>query len=313
MTRADGVNPHFLQDLDLPLQSSRVDCRTKWPEIVMIANAVESDAFTIEEESFVHIKPDRANSEKRFVSVDDFAVLLDSGDSCIKIGLLQIPQLRVFDAHCHRTGVARAGSNRHRYRSRRRNRLTGLLPVREFIDLRADRYIRRRRRVVVERHLQFHSGSRLAHVRGSYVSSPMGHMYWCSFHQPDISIDAAARIPPGRVGGIVQTNRDYIIRTECDVGREVQFERSVAVRPAANEVPIEPDRCMGHGAIDIQIELTASFQWRNGEVFSIPTDSPPGKLASLAGVLLLERTFDAPIVRQIQLSPATIIKVALSV
>src|ERR671938_529717 len=45
------------------------------------------------------------------------------------------------------------------------------------------------------------------------------------------------------------------------------------------------------------------------EMFSIPCDSPPGELARLARVVLIERTFDAPVMRQVQLTPARIIKI----
>src|SRR6266581_5874703 len=45
-------------------------------------------------------------------------------------------------------------------------------------------------------------------------------------------------------------------------------------------------------------------------MFAIPANAPPGQLTGLAGILLLERTFDAPIVRQVQLPPAMVVECA---
>ena len=52
-----------------------------------------------------------------------------------------------------------------------------------------------------------------------------------------------------------------------------------------------------HFPAHVQIELSAFLVRRCSEVFPVPADAPPGKLASLARVLLLERTFNAPVVR----------------
>src|SRR2546428_2689234 len=141
----------------------------------------------------------------------------------------------------------------------------------------------------------------------------MAHVHKCSFYQPNISVNTPTRIPAGRVGGIVQTNRDYIIRPECNVRSEVHFERSVAIRPAAYKFAVKPNSRVGHRSVDVQIELLAFVLWRNREVFSIPADTPPWQFAGLAGILLLERTFAAPVVWQIQLSPTAVIKVTLRI
>src|SRR5712664_2586034 len=121
----------------------------------MVANAVELYLLAIEKEALVDVELDRANSENRFVSVDDHtvngvAVLRHCGDGRIEIWLMQVPQLWVGDRGRHRTAVACTGSDGRRYWNSRRNRLTGFLPVHEFIYLRAHRHARRGRGVVVD-------------------------------------------------------------------------------------------------------------------------------------------------------------------
>src|SRR5437762_6673211 len=104
----------------------------------MIADALDTDVFAIEEETCIHIELDCADAKDGLITIADYAVdgmavLFDSSNGYIKIGPLQIPKLWVVDAQRHRTAVARAGSDGRRYRNRRRNRLTDFLPVYAFI------------------------------------------------------------------------------------------------------------------------------------------------------------------------------------
>ena len=43
-------------------------------------------------------------------------------------------------------------------------------------------------------------------------------------------------------------------------------------------------------------------------MLAIPADAPPRQLAGVAGILLLERAFDAPVVRQVERPPGMIVK-----
>ena len=46
-------------------------------------------------------------------------------------------------------------------------------------------------------------------------------------------------------------------------------------------------------------------------MFAIPSDTPPREFGSFARIFLLERPFDAPVVRQIQQAPLAVIEVRL--
>src|SRR2546430_6801258 len=127
----------------------------------------------------------------------------------------------------------------------------------------------------------------------------MADMDRCSLYQPDISVNASARIPARRVGRVVETNGKDVLFSVFEVRRQVEFERCITVGPGTNELAVEPDGGVGHCAVNVQIEFPSLFVRGHVEMFSIPGDTPPRKLARFAWIILIERTFDAPIVRQI--------------
>src|SRR6188508_930679 len=125
----------------------------------------------------------------------------------------------------------------------------------------------------------------------------MAHMHTGGLHEPDVAINTASGIPARRVRRVIQTNRQNVLFSVFDVRRKVEFERRVSVGPAADELPVEPNGCVRHRTVDIQIELLSLFGRRYVEMFSKPGYTPPGKLAGFPGIILVEWSFDAPIVR----------------
>ena len=117
----------------------------------------------------------------------------------------------------------------------------------------------------------------------------------------------------GYVRRVIQTNSDNVLFSVFDIRRQVEFERCITVGPGADELAVEPDGGVGHCAVNVQIQFLSPFVRRNVEMFSIPRDAPPWKLTGFAGIVLIERPLDAPIMRQIQLTPTAVIKVALRV
>ena len=126
--------------------------------------------------------------------------------------------------------------------------------------------------------------------------------------EPDVPIDAAARIPARGIRRIVEADGDYVVPAKFDKRSQVNAPRSVTVRPAANGLAVEPDFCVRHRAIHIQINFFALVRRWNLQVFAIPTDAPPWKFAGFAGILLFERPLDAPVVRQVQLAPVGVVE-----
>ena len=60
---------------------------------------------------------------------------------------------------------------------------------------------------------------------------------------------------------------------------------------------------MRHRAVDIEVDAAAGVARGRGESLSIPAHARPGQLGRIAGKVLLKRTLDAPIVREIKRAP----------
>src|SRR6185295_5021254 len=76
MRSANTVDAHRFQHLELSLNSPRVDSSAQRTEIVMITDAAYLQRFAVEEESFFDVELERANTERRFVAIDDLAALI---------------------------------------------------------------------------------------------------------------------------------------------------------------------------------------------------------------------------------------------
>src|SRR5215510_4393282 len=103
-------------------------------------------------------------------------------------------------------------------------------------------------------------------------------------------------------------DRNYIVCAEFNIRSEIELEGCITVWPAAHKFSVEPNNGIRHRAVDIEIKLPSFLFGRNVEVLSIPTDSPPGQFTCLSGILLLEWSLNAPVVRKIQLTPCSIIE-----
>ena len=71
VTRAEGVNSHFLENLQLAFRSAGIECRSQCSEVVVVANTVELNALSIEEKPAVCFELDRSDAESSLVGVDD--------------------------------------------------------------------------------------------------------------------------------------------------------------------------------------------------------------------------------------------------
>src|SRR5439155_19498586 len=91
--------------------------------------------------------------------------------------------------------------------------------------------------------------------------------------------------------------------------REIDAPRRVPVRPAAGVTPVQPDVRVRHGAVDLQRNPLAGVLRAELEMFAIPPDARPRQLAGFARIFLLERPLDAPVVREIEMAPAAVVKI----
>ena len=136
----------------------------------------------------------------------------------------------------------------------------------------------------------------------------MGYVQRGRLDQPHVAVNPSARIPAGRVGWIIQPNRENIFSAWLNKRSQVDRPRSIAIGPTANKLPIQPNRRVSHGAIYFERNLFAGIACGNVKMLPVPADPPPGQLAGFARVFLLERPFNAPIMRQVEFAPARIVK-----
>src|SRR5688500_19945050 len=102
----------------------------------------------------------------------------------------------------------------------------------------------------------------------------------CGFGQPYIPVDATARIPPRRIGWIVQTDCHLIITARCNIGCEIHTPRSITIRPPAYQVTIEPHHGIRHCAFYIEEDGLACVSGRNIQLLSVPGYTGTGRAST---------------------------------
>ena len=255
---ADGVAAHFLQDLNLPLQRAGVDGRAERAEVVMVANAVERHALAVQQKSVVRRELDGADAERRFVAVHQFAVLFDGGDGDIALRFLDAPQ--VSDCAMTIWPSVRLGLVRGDFHAVGGERRDGFAPGAVRVEF--ENFIFHRHggvgvRVIVHVDLDIHRRRLGADLRRGDISAPVRDVDRRGFDQPDVAVNAAARIPARGIRRIVEADGDDVVRAEFDERRQVHAPRGVAIGPAADELAVEPDRRVGHRAVHVQIDFFA--------------------------------------------------------
>jgi len=128
-------------------------------------------------------------------------------------------------------------------------------------------------------------------IRGNNRSrnrgAPMGNVDRRRLHQPDVAVMPPPGYQRDESGGL--SRRIAMTLSASGLTNGVRSSSNEdSRRPAADELPVEPDRRVGHRAIDIQEDAPAGIGGRNGEMLPIPADAPPGQLARVARIFLLE-------------------------
>ena len=95
--------------------------------------------------------------------------------------------------------------------------------------------------------------------------------------------------------------------------RQVDAPRRVSVRPAADELAVEPDRSVRHRAVDVEKEGTPRVGRWNVERLAVPADAVERQTARVAATFGGKRPLDPPVVRQIDRAPRAIVEIELDV
>src|SRR5699024_2990335 len=96
----------------------------------------------------------------------------------------------------------------------------------------------------------------LTHLGGGDPGSPVGDGDRGGPHQPHITEETPARVPAGRPRRVVQPDREDVLPAWDDMLGEVHAPAVVAVGPAAHQDAVQPHRCIGHRAVDLEVHGT---------------------------------------------------------
>ena len=125
-------------------------------------------------------------------------------------------------------------------------------------------------------------------------------------NQPDIAVDATARVPARRLLRIVQADGDNVVplvQRRC----QICFERSVSVWPAPDFRPIAIHDGTGHRPVNTERPFFSQVLCTKREMLPIPGLAPPGQFSGLSRILLAERAFHAPVMGQGKDTPDPIV------
>ena len=312
VARADRIGAHLAQQFQLPFERAHVDRRAERAQVVVQAHALQRHALPVQQEAARRIEDGGAEAERRLDHVRDLAVVRDRGDGHVALRPGDAPQARPRHGQRLRQLDLPAG-RRLRDRGSRpaRDRRRAPLAVRvQHVDLGRDLHLRRPFRGVDGR-LHGHRRRCRRHLRRRHVRAVLRDVHGRRLDEPDVAVDAAARIPARRLRRVVEPDRDDVVRARPGVRRQVHAPRCVAVRPAAHVMAVDPDRGVRHGAVDVQEQLAARVGRRQREVLAVPAHAPPRQLARLARRGQVERSLDAPVVRQVELAPRGIVEARL--
>jgi len=311
MAGADRIAAHLLHDLELAFQSPGIDHGSKRPQVAMQADALQGDVLAVEKESFEGVELDGADAEKGLLPVDDGPVLLDGGDRPVEAGLFQAPEAGIGNLEFRLGGGASFGGNGKRNPVGGRD--GGGIAIARRIDDSLDFDADRGPGGIVQRGLEIGRGGGGGDIGRGRKDSPMSDMDRGCLYQPYVSVDAGSRVPAGRIGRIVEAHGDNVGLARHDIGGEIDAIRGVTIGPAARALPVDPDRGVGHGPIDIEEEFLSAIGGGNVKMLPIPRHAPEAAFPRLIGRIGDERPFDGPIMRQIEEPPSAVVEIGLGI
>ncbi len=132
--------------------------------------------------------------------------------------------------------------------------------------------------------------------------------------EEDVAVDAGAGVEAGGgLGGVIAADGDDVgFVAEVEVTCEVVLEADPTVGAMAEEEAVDVDVAVGHDAVELDEDGFGGGIGGESEVFAIPADARGDEgAAGAGGVVLVDGSFDAPIVGEIEGAPAGVGEVGL--
>ena len=183
---ADGVAPHLTQNLQTALPDALRDGGADASSLMVQADAVQLDAFAVEQEALVGVEEGFANAGGRIVLVHYSTLLADRGVHFVQVGIGHAPEVGLADAHLLHELVFARGRD-----------LLGsfgdLDPLPVAVQQSGGQHARGRGlALVLHPGLDLHDGGVFGNAGRSDEGAPIGHVELVGGQQPRVAVDAGA-------------------------------------------------------------------------------------------------------------------------
>ena len=135
-----------------------------------------------------------------------------------------------------------------------------------------------------------------------HMDTPMLHVDVAGLSQPDVAVDAAARVP-ARVGlvAVVDTHGHHVVAL-MHVGRDIVLEAGVTVGPVAHLLSVHVDGAVHVHAVKLEEKpfWCAVTLWQRERLTVPPYSTRQRTTAGTAGIAFVEVALDGPVVRHVQ-------------
>ena len=158
--------------------------------------------------------------------------------------------------------------------------------------------------------VHLNGGLRLGDFLQSVGGTPLRQMRGGRLDEPDVAVDARARVP-ARVGipRVVDAHGQHVVLARLvQVGSHVVEKRGVAVGSAAQQVAVQIDLRAVVDAFEVDEDsLTLVLPRREGKMFPVPADAA-GQIACAGGQLGRHDTLGRPVVGKREAAPLRVVE-----
>jgi hypothetical protein len=143
---------------------------------------------------------------------------------------------------------------------------------------------------------------------GNNVGTPVADVNWGKFGKPNMSVNAAAFIPPALKAAGVHPHGKDISAPENDGIGHVKIKACIAALVTAEETTVEPKGAGEVNTVKLQPNPPTTVRSRQDELFAVPGHAY-GKITMIAVGSRVVTALDHEIVRQVNATPGTVVEV----
>ena len=133
----------------------------------------------------------------------------------------------------------------------------------------------------------------------------MRHTQRFRLQQPSMPVDPRPRIPPAvRLPRVVHLHRNHILAAVVQMRRQFVRKRHKTIRTQPQILPVDPHLAVHINAVELQQHHPAAIRRVHTKSLPIPPHTR-GQIRAIptARFVLIKRSLDAPVIRQIDTAP----------